>query len=83
MKKLLMSVAGAEHFGLTLIDLKPCPFCGGQANVIEHRFHGLDSSYGLQCKKCKAETYQFYESEEKAIKAWNRRAGEEEQHETV
>lgn len=57
--------------------LKPCPFCGGEANVIEHRFHGLDSSYGLQCKKCKAETYQFYESEEKAIEAWNRRAGEE------
>lgn len=57
--------------------LKPCPLCGGQANVIEHRFHGLDSSYGLQCKKCKAETYQFYESEEKAIEAWNRRAGDE------
>ena len=57
--------------------LKPCPFCGGEANVIEHRFHGLDSSYGVRCKECKAETHQFYESEEKAIEAWNRRAGEE------
>ena len=64
-----------------LIDLKPCPFCGGEADVIEHLFHRLDSSYGLQCKKCKAETYQFYESEEKAIEAWNRRAGEEGKHE--
>lgn len=53
--------------------LKPCPFCGGQANVIEYLFHGL---YGVKCQKCKAETYQFYESEEEAIEAWNRRAGE-------
>ena len=60
-----------------LVDLKPCPFCGGEADVIEHLFHGLDSSYGLQCKKCKAETYQFYKSKEKAIEAWNHRAGEE------
>ena len=64
-----------------LIGLKPCPFCGGEADVIEHRFYLLDSSYGLCCKECKAETYQFYESEEKAIDAWNRRAGEEGKHE--
>ena len=62
--------------------LKPCPFCGGEADVIEHRFYGLDSSYGLRCEKCKAETYQFYESEEKAIEAWNRRAGEDGKHES-
>ena len=66
-----------------LVDLKPCPFCGGEADVIEHLFHGLDSSYGLQCKKCEAETYQFYRSEEKAIKAWNSRAGEEDKHEAL
>lgn len=61
--------------------LKPCPFCGGEADVIEHIFE-IDSTYGLQCKKCKAKTYQFYESEEKAIESWNRRTGEDEQHET-
>lgn len=64
-----------------LIGLKPCPFCGGEADVIEHRFYLLDSSYGLCCKECKAETYQFYESEEKAIESWNRRAGEEDKRE--
>ena len=66
-----------------LVDLKPCPFCGGEADVIEHLFYEHDSLYGLQCKKCKAKTYLFYESEEKAIEAWNRRAGEEKQHETL
>ena len=63
------------------VVLKPCPFCGGEADVIEHLFHGLDSLYGLQCKKCKAKTYLFYESEEKAIEAWNRRTGEEDKYE--
>ena len=59
-------------------ELKPCPFCGGKAEVIQERVLGL---YAVWCKDCKCQTiYQFdfgeglEVSKQKAIKVWNRRA---------
>lgn len=63
-----------------MAELKPCPFCGGTARIKKHSFYYdkdstfSDNSYGVRCSQCFAESYQFYQSEEKAIKAWNRRA---------
>lgn len=59
-------------------ELKPCPFCGGEAEV------GLDQgSFGMSyafayCKNCKARSKQFavrYDicAKDEAINAWNRR----------
>ena len=59
------------------VVLKPCPFCGGEAEIIEHLFYNQSPVYGIKCKRCLAETYQFFKSREKVVKAWNRRAGEE------
>ena len=56
-------------------QLKPCPFCGFNALVEEHKFVSLPSSYGVACQNCSAQSYQFYNSEEEAIEAWNRRVG--------
>lgn len=63
------------------LELKPCPFCGGEAEFIQDRVLGL---YAVWCKKCKCQTtYQFDfckglgVSKHKAAEAWNNRAGDE------
>ena len=56
-----------------MAKLKPCPFCGGEARIIEHEFTGADNTYGIKCK-CGTQGFQFWESIDDAIKAWNRRA---------
>lgn len=56
------------------MELKPCPFCGGEACMQEHKFHGYTSTFGVVCLDCCAETRQFYETRKEAEEAWNRRA---------
>ena len=62
--------------------LKPCPFCGGEAKIITHDFfvpeakQFLTGSYGVECTSCHAEGYQFWNTEEQAVAAWNRRGGQ-------
>lgn len=58
-------------------NLKPCPFCGGQASV-QMMFHSmLSNEYFVKCKKCGAETERYYKGRYGAVKAWNRRYEEE------
>ena len=53
-------------------ELKPCPFCGREAQIwqgIEH------SSYRVACKsqyECAAQVGP-YDTEEEAVEAWNKR----------
>lgn len=58
-------------------ELKPCPFCGGKAELCEHKFRSdttkSSSLYGIKCKRCIAQSFQFYLSEAEAIDGWNRR----------
>ena len=54
-------------------ELKPCPFCEGEAHLITHKFTGAADSYGIECKSCRTQSYQFYDTPEDAIAAWNRR----------
>lgn len=58
-------------------NLKPCPFCGGEAKMNIHRFAGLSNSYGVECKECMTQSSQFFATREQAIAAWNRRANDE------
>ncbi len=58
--------------------LKPCPFCGGEADFIQDNVLGI---YAVWCKECKCKTpYQFdfgaglEVSKRKAVEVWNRRA---------
>ena len=58
-------------------ELRPCPFCGGAAEISYGRFGGKDTSY-VMCRKCAAQGEFFvvspkYASNERAIEAWNRR----------
>lgn len=50
--------------------LKPCPFCGGEAETIENN-HYTDV-WSVMCKNCFAESDRYH-TEESAIEAWNTR----------
>lgn len=59
---------------LTMIELKPCPFCGGKARLF------VSNGVRVLCPKCGATTRILIDSErvgtnavEDVIKAWNRR----------
>lgn len=61
-------------------ELKPCPFCGGEAEFIQERILGL---YAVWCKNCKCQTmcqFDFGEglevSKQKSAYVWNRRVEE-------
>ena len=51
--------------------LEPCPFCGGQAELV-HMRSGDDI---VRCTSCRARTRQYHENENGPIAAWNRRDG--------
>lgn len=49
--------------------LKPCPFCGGEADIFGHT-----ASWGAMCTKCGSCNRQGSKTEAEAIKKWNNRA---------
>ena len=59
--------------------LKPCPFCGGKAEVRTDE----NEEYYVSCTKCFTlvgyctDTWGEYETETEAIEAWNRRASDD------
>lgn len=58
------------------MELKPCPFCGGEGHIIKTDFGNCYAKYyHVVCLDCGMETKQYeHQEKEKAIKAWNRRA---------
>lgn len=64
------------HFkdSLILIDkeskLKPCPFCGGKAEVSSI----IGGGSAVICKDCEIKTSYIFSSKESAIEFWNRRS---------
>ena len=71
-------------------ELKPCPFCGGKAKVKATKKDYVEFTIWCECE-CGAQTEEFCpdtnkeddtmanieESKKRAIKAWNRRANDE------
>ena len=57
-----------------MTELKPCPFCGGEALARPNLpTYGCDVMYYAGCKKCKVRTPLRWAMED-AIEDWNRRA---------
>ena len=61
--------------------LKPCPFCGGEAHLINNNdymtAHKPNDIYYVMCLNCRAKTNFFYtDDEQEAINAWNTRVKE-------
>ena len=56
-----------------MTELKPCPFCGGKANlVVRHNQTLTWIRYYVKCERCVATTAN-YEKPEHATGNWNRR----------
>lgn len=51
-------------------ELKPCPFCGGEAGY-ESTQHKYGVVHSIYCEECGVETARL--SRDEAIEAWNRR----------
>ena len=52
-----------------MAELKPCPFCGGKAEISLYL-----GNYGVACCECPGAVINCrYQTKEEAIKAWNRR----------
>ena len=62
---------------MNMLELKPCPFCGGKA-LLSHDHVGNGASY-VRCEKCGLESIRFPKSfecasDDKAVAFRNRRA---------
>ena len=54
-------------------ELKPCPFCGGEAEMLTaESMHG-GYLFGIMCNDCRSRG-DVYDTEAEAIAAWNSRA---------
>lgn len=66
-------------------ELKPCPFCGGEATPVYVRGRSCYTSNILmlgargtvKCKKCEIQLPRIYSKVSKAIEVWNRRTANE------
>ena len=55
-----------------MMEIKPCPFCGGEARLAVTSYPGGDR-YRVCCTDCGATTWPRLVDGKTAIKAWNRR----------
>jgi Lar family restriction alleviation protein len=56
------------------VELKPCPFCGGEAEISE----GTNRSWEVTCLNCGVGTYEIQEYSD-TVACWNTRPDYEEQ----
>ena len=54
------------------IKLKPCPFCGGRAKLMQIK---KEPFAAVICRVCEVQSNIFSRAED-AVEAWNRRAGQ-------
>lgn len=67
-------------------EIKRCPFCGGEAEIMdEHKYiggasQGFHRKY-IHCVKCCNRTMSYdYDDKKAMIRAWNRRVSDESIH---
>lgn len=57
--------------------LKPCPFCGGEAELLPMDFAGPNPPFRIACTKCDYKTvWMRADWKSSAVAAWNLRASD-------
>ena len=74
-----MPVAYMGKVRMEMEQLKPCPFCGGKAQIFTDDEMGYlgNNQYLVKCENCLCGTG-HYNNPECAIEAWNKRANDKE-----
>lgn len=64
---------------MSVAKLKPCPFCGGKAEIVYRTNYSAHKFYRTECSECDARTASYEDEPGKgeAIERWSRRAGDE------
>lgn len=63
-----------------MVELNPCPFCGGKATTSHGVAVSTNRFFFVSCENCGCRTKNFFEwhygeqFEKMAVKAWNKRA---------
>ncbi len=60
-----------------MADLKKCPFCGGEAELVEQKHREYASTYYVSCKMCNCKSIERM-NVDAILEAWNNRATEAE-----
>ena len=62
---------------LTKVELKPCPFCGGEARRLDLTEKGWEGKGGvvIECTNCGVSTSIEFGYNQHLIDRWNRRDG--------
>ena len=69
-----------------IYSLKPCPFCGGEAEIDTETVREMGchwDSYFVICSKCEARSVgidERFEEMDKIIEDWNRRVNDDERN---
>ena len=64
---------------IKVIDLKPCPLCGGKAVVLAHTFPCMNDAHSIQCTVCGTQSLLWFGSLNELVKRWNRRVKDDRQ----
>ena len=54
-------------------ELKPCPFCGGEAEIVDTGDLYGHCEYSVSCTSCNCNT-DWLTNKKEAVQAWNKRA---------
>lgn len=57
-------------------DLKPCPFCGGEADFAVKDWDNSADEYKVVCLQCGTQQADYSFNKDFVIEAWNRRVSE-------
>lgn len=58
--------------------LKPCPFCGGKAEMLISEYEDSRKEYLVDCTECCGMVERWVDTEEEAVEQWNRRVNDKE-----
>lgn len=64
--------------GWKMEKLKPCPFCGGKAEMLINEYNDSRKEYLVACAECDGMVERWRETEEEAVEQWNRRVSDKE-----